>query len=225
MSEMGERLRKVRIAAGYDSAMKAAKRFGWATSTYAAHENGQNKFDDVWAKVYAKAFKTSAAWLLTEESTQAPSSRVPLMGFIGAAAEVEPDFEQVPPVGLETIELPFTVPEGIIAFKVSGDSMYQFYDDGDVVLCWKDRRSSFKELSGKLAVVRAVGGKRYLRVVTYTAPPTTATLTSPHAPPMHGVKVEWIGEVFVARLPASQLERAEATEPLARPRSAARRPA
>lgn len=71
---MGQRLKSARIAVGIESARAAAKRFGWTLSTYAAHENGQNNFDAEVANAYAKAYRVSAAWLLTGEGYRAPSA-------------------------------------------------------------------------------------------------------------------------------------------------------
>lgn len=68
---MADRLKSARIAVGISSARKAAKRFLWKLSTYAAHENGQNNFDSETAAVYAKAYNVSAAWLLTGEGYRA----------------------------------------------------------------------------------------------------------------------------------------------------------
>lgn len=64
MMSTSERLRQARINAGFDSASKAAKMHGWGVSTYIAHENGQNEYSPERAKIYAKAFKTTAEWLL-----------------------------------------------------------------------------------------------------------------------------------------------------------------
>jgi len=61
---MSERLREARLEAGYSSASAAARAHGWKTSTYIAHENGQNDFDAEQAQEYAKALKTTAEWLL-----------------------------------------------------------------------------------------------------------------------------------------------------------------
>jgi len=41
MGDANERLREVRDAAGFKSALSAAKRFHWKPSTYGSHENGQ----------------------------------------------------------------------------------------------------------------------------------------------------------------------------------------
>lgn len=64
MRTMGERLRHARQDSGFQSASSAAKAFGWTASTYIAHENGQNDYSPERAEVYAKAFKTTAEWLL-----------------------------------------------------------------------------------------------------------------------------------------------------------------
>jgi phage repressor protein C with HTH and peptisase S24 domain len=82
MSEMGERLKRAREAAGYPSARAAATRKDWKVSTYAAHENGQNEFGPDEAQKYAKAFKVKAGYLLTGEGESDTSEqvRVPLGG-------------------------------------------------------------------------------------------------------------------------------------------------
>lgn len=78
MDEMHERLRQARAAAGFKSARQAALRFGWTVSTYAAHENAQNRFDPDAAKTYGKAFGVSPAWLLTGEKPAADPLNAPL---------------------------------------------------------------------------------------------------------------------------------------------------
>lgn len=69
-SAKADRLRAARIAAGYPSARQAAMRNGWTPSTYAAHENGQNEFDDDHAVVYGDVFGVSPAALLGIQSIQ-----------------------------------------------------------------------------------------------------------------------------------------------------------
>ena len=71
MDDMHDRLRSARAKAGFSSARKAALRFGWAGSTYAAHENGQNRYDPDAARTYARAFGVTASWLLTGEEPAA----------------------------------------------------------------------------------------------------------------------------------------------------------
>jgi phage repressor protein C with HTH and peptisase S24 domain len=68
--DMNVRLKSARMAAGYAKASQAVEKFKWNISTYRAHENGQNQYDAKTAAVYAEAFRTSAAWLLTGETTE-----------------------------------------------------------------------------------------------------------------------------------------------------------
>ena len=66
--DMNVRLKSARMAAGYAKASQAVEKFKWNISTYRAHENGQNQYDAKTASIYAEAFRTSAAWLLTGEA-------------------------------------------------------------------------------------------------------------------------------------------------------------
>lgn len=61
------RLMQARQKAGFEKPMDAVSRFGWAQSTYMAHENGQNGIRPDAAKRYADAFHVDAGWLLTGE--------------------------------------------------------------------------------------------------------------------------------------------------------------
>jgi DNA-binding XRE family transcriptional regulator len=64
MMTMSDRLREARQNSGFSSASAAAKAHGWRVSTYIAHENGQNDYNPERAEIYAKAFKSTAEWLL-----------------------------------------------------------------------------------------------------------------------------------------------------------------
>lgn len=63
-NEKRDRLRYARKKAGFDTAAKAAAFHGWTPSTYSAHENGQNDFDERTAIKYALAFKVAPEWLI-----------------------------------------------------------------------------------------------------------------------------------------------------------------
>ena len=74
---MNKRLVNARIAAGFATATDAITYCGWRSSTYRAHENGQNNFGLESAAEYAKAYGVSAAWLLLgdEPSHNAPAKK------------------------------------------------------------------------------------------------------------------------------------------------------
>jgi phage repressor protein C with HTH and peptisase S24 domain len=194
MTDSNERLRQARERAGFTSARSAALRFGWIPSTYASHENGQTPVPVKDAPRYGRAFKVSAAWLLTGEGSLKARNIVKVIGLIGAGAEITPEAEQVPPEGLAEVEVPFPVPEDAIAFEVQGESMYPRYDHGDIVLC-RNRERDPADLIGFEAAVRTTAGHRYLKRLRRGARKGIFDLESFNAELIRGVRIAWASEV------------------------------
>src|ERR1700712_2596156 len=145
---------------------------------------------------------------------------VPIMGRVGAGATIEPEFEQVPPEGLGEVELPFPISEETIAFEVAGDSMLPKYENGDVIVVYREQRHPLSSFFGEEAAVRLKTGERYLKTIERGKSASMVTLTSFNAKPISGVKLEWIGEICVT-LPRGQIERLR-TKSTARARKAAK---
>jgi hypothetical protein len=198
MDEPHERLQIARRNAGFENATDAARAFAWNENTYRSHENGERGLRLPIAERYAKAFNTSAAWLLTGEGESEvrpePKNVVPLVGRIGAGAVIDSDFEQPPPGGFEKIEIPYPVPEGAVAFEIVGDSMWPRYDPGDVVICWKVAQTR-TEADGWEAAVRLTDGRRYLKMIRRVSK-DRFDLVSHNASPITNVQIEWACKVF-----------------------------
>jgi repressor LexA len=131
---------------------------------------------------------------------------VPIMGRVGAGASIEPEHEQVPPEGLGEVELPFPIMEETIAFEVSGDSMLPKYENGDVIVVYREQRHPLSSFYGEEAAVRLKSGERYLKTIERGNSSSLVNLKSFNAKPINGVKLEWIGEICVT-LPRGQIER------------------
>ena len=56
IESMNDRLKAARQSAGFRSATAAIEALHWPSSTYRAHENGQNNFKVEQAKIYADAY-------------------------------------------------------------------------------------------------------------------------------------------------------------------------
>lgn len=208
MDEMGDRLRQARVKAGFRSARSAALRFDWGPSTYAAHENGQNKFDDDLARRYARAFKVSAAWLLTGEGDLTPPRNlVPLDGYISAGGSIETGSEQREPGVEYEAELMLNVPEAAVAYQVVGLSMYPRYDP-DMVLVCRGHTTDAKPYIGREVAVGTADGHRYLKILRETETPGLYDLESHNAPLMRNVELAWIAPI-AAIIPADQWTRIE----------------
>ena len=66
---MNERLKRARLNAGFKTASAAIEKLNWNSSTYRAHENGQNNFKVDNAKIYAEAYGVSPSWLMIGDET------------------------------------------------------------------------------------------------------------------------------------------------------------
>src|SRR5256885_14987868 len=134
---------------------------------------------------------------------------VPIMGRVGAGASIEPEHEQVPPEGLGEVELPFPIAGETIAFEVAGDSMLPKYENGDVIVVYREQRHPLSSFYGEEAAVRLKSGERSLKTIERGKSSTLVNLTSFNAKPINGVKLDWIGEICVT-LPRGQIERLRA---------------
>src|SRR6202023_190335 len=134
---------------------------------------------------------------------------VPIMGRVGAGASIGPEDEQVPPEGLGEVELPFPIAEETMAFEVVGDSMLPKYENGDIIVVYRDQRHPLSSFYGEEAAVRLKSGERYLKTIERGKTGHVVNLTSFNAKPISGVKLEWIGEICVT-LPRGQIERLRA---------------
>jgi len=145
---------------------------------------------------------------------------VPIMGRVGAGAVIEPESEQIPPEGIGEVELPFPISEETIAFEVAGDSMLPKYENGDVIVVYREQRHPLASFYGEEAAVRLKTGERYLKRIERGKSASLVNLTSFNAKPINGVKLDWIGEICVT-LPKGQIARLRAKS-VARARKAAK---
>lgn len=155
---------------------------------------------------------TTVAEIMGTEETAAGSGQsiVPLMGYVGAGAEVEPDFEQVPEVGLEQISVPFPLPADMIALQIKGDSMLPQFRDGAVLVVYREQRRSLESFYGEEAAVRTTDGRRFIKTVMRGSQPGRVNLISWNASPIENVHLAWIGEIFTV-FPARSLHRVSKT--------------
>lgn len=211
-----QRLRAYREAAGFRFAAQAARQYRWVESTLRSHENGTRPIGDDDAEEYASKLSRPGRKITGRDIMYGPVEfpadpseqgirRVPVVGRVGAGATVEPEFEQENE--LYEVELPYPVPEDLVAFQVEGESMMPRYDDGDVILVWREQRRSLESFYGQEAAVRTSDGRRYIKTILYGKSQATVNLQSFNAKLIEGVRLEWIGEIY-STIRADQVHRA-----------------
>lgn len=150
-------------------------------------------------------FEGMTEWL---DESQSHRNRVKIVGLLGAGAEVEPDFEQVPEGGLDEIAVPFPLPAEMVAFEVKGPSMQPAYHEGSIIITYREQRKPLEQFYGREAAVRTDDGRRYIKTIMSGSKKGTVTLSSFNASPLENQKLVWIGEIF-AVLPAASIRHIE----------------
>ncbi|NTS31303.1 hypothetical protein HQ945_08545 [Phyllobacterium sp. BT25] len=142
--------------------------------------------------------------LLADDEPVDHASYVRLMGFIGAGAVIEPDFEQTPPEGLDQIHIEIPLPGDMIAFQVKGVSMLPRYDEGDVIIVWREQKRGTDSFLGEEAAVRTRDGRRFLKTIRRGE--NGYTLESWNDHPIENQELDWVGEIYVT-IRGNQLRR------------------
>lgn len=152
----------------------------------------------------AAALGLSSIYLEKGADPDNQTTEVAVMGYVGAGAEVEPDFEQIPPEGMEQVTVPFYLPGEMIAFKVRGTSMLPVFKDGTIIVVYREQQRATDSFLGEEAIVRTHDGRRYVK--TIMRGPRGFTLSSWNADPIENIQIVWVGEIF-AVIPSSALRR------------------
>lgn len=120
--------------------------------------------------------------------TESQSVRLPVVGYIGGGQEVLAIDDHMMGAGIDEIEAPAGVDNGI-ALIVRGDSMSPKYDDGDIVVVEK----VFLDLSsllGRTCYVKLADGRCYLKTLALGSRPNRYNLLSANGPAIVDVVIE-----------------------------------
>ena len=113
---------------------------------------------------------------------------IPVVGYIGAGAEVLAIDDHMKGDGLEFVEAPPGMLNGI-ALIVRGNSMSPVYKDGYTIFIEKTL-FSIESLVGDDCYVQLADGRCFLKTLHYGSKPGTFTLLSYNAPPIENTVVE-----------------------------------
>lgn len=175
-NELGERIRSRRDELGWTQA-ELAVAAGTNQATVDRIERGQTKNSK-----YLKQI------LLALNLTEGQKYLVPVVGYIGGGQQVFAIDDHEKGDGLEHIDAPPGVDNGI-ALIVRGDSMAPRYEDGDYVIVEKVF-IDLNSLIGKNCYVKLVDGRCYLKKLAAGSRPNRYNLLSINGPAIPDVLIE-----------------------------------
>jgi DNA-binding XRE family transcriptional regulator len=195
--ELQDRLKKARIEAGYESAAKAARAFGWTPSAYTHHENGTRGVSPDLAREYAKAFRKPVEWLLYGTAPKKAANddkprTVELVGYVGAGAETHFFSDQGK---IDDVPAPEGASDETVAVEIRGESLGPLFDRW-LVFYDDVRRPITQDLIGKLCVVGLSDGRILIKQIKKARGGKHYHLLSNTEPPILDVEIEWAAKVI-----------------------------
>ncbi|MDP1628825.1 MAG: helix-turn-helix domain-containing protein [Parvibaculum sp.] len=192
--EIHERLQQARRKAGYEKAADAADAIGVKTVTYYQHESGLRGVTRKNAERYARFFRVDLEWLMTGRGKPARKGLVPVVGYVGAGAEVHPVDDHAMGEGFDTVDAG-TLPSDAVALMIRGDSMYPL-EDGWVIVYRRDRDGVPSACLNRLCVVKVANdGPTLIKKIRRGSEKNTYTLESWNAPPRENQTLDWAAPV------------------------------
>jgi SOS-response transcriptional repressor LexA len=200
--DLHERLRRARIEAGYETAAKAAKAFGWKSPAYTHHENGTRGVSPDLAKEYARAFRKPVEWLLYGTQSKKPQTldkplKVPLVGYVAAGSQTHFFNDMRDEAEPDTASAPAGSSEETVAVEIRGESLgpafdrwLVFYDDV--------RRPVTSDLIGELCVVGLDDGRIMVKKIQRSKSRNGLfhLISNGNEAPILDVEIDWAAPVI-----------------------------
>lgn len=118
---------------------------------------------------------------------------VPLVGMVGAGAEVFSIDDHAKGGGLEEVERPHGSTRSTVAVKVRGDSMRPAYKDGDLLYYDRQANGDLSHLIGADCVVKLVDGRCFVKELRQTK--GNYWLYSHNGDHLMDIEIDWAAKV------------------------------
>ena len=133
---------------------------------------------------------------LAGQGNAAAPRMIPVVGYVGAGAEVFAIDDHAKGGGIDEVECPWTeLAPSTVAVRVRGDSMVPAYYDGDLIF-YDGTHTDYAHLLGKECVIALADGRRFIKQLRRTASGTWY-LHSHNSDPIMDVPIEWAAKVRV----------------------------
>ena len=156
-------------------------------------ERGERQLTVKWMERLAPALGVLPADLMLS------SKSVPVLGYVGAGAEVYSIDDHAKGTGMfETSAPPQGATPSMVALVVRGDSMTPAYEDGDIIYYDQQVTGDYDHLVGKRVVARLADGRTFVKKLRKNNE-GQYWLHSHNADPIVNPHIEWVAVVLWVR--------------------------
>lgn len=181
---VGHTVREAREAKGWSQA-DLARRAGTSQQNIDRIERSE--------VVHSRSLPAILSALGLSEANTEKGQTVPLLGFVGAGAEMFSFDVHAGDEHLDEVKRPEGASDTTVAVQVRGDSMKPVYKDGDLIYYDRQENGGLEHLNGHDCVVRLADGRTFVKELRFTN--GQYWLHSHNADPMLGVQITWAAKV------------------------------
>jgi len=198
--EFGERLKHMRKNVKNINQTELGHIMNVKQSTISRWEAGIDEPEHDNVRALADYFQCTTDYLLGTEVILNVSRTTHVVGYVGAG-EINLQYDDYAHGdGMEEVEVPPGLNERTVAVKVSGDSMYPAYEDGDIIFYVRnDIDVDEGECIGKQCIIKTSDGHIYIKRLSRGSTHGLYHLESHNAPPMHDRAIEWATKVLYVK--------------------------
>lgn len=120
---------------------------------------------------------------------------VPLVGYVGAGAQVYPMEDDIAAIFVDSPPN-LNTEQKVVALDVKGDSMFPAYKDGDRIFYSKEYDFIEEECLNNDCVVKVLDGRLLVKELRRGTKPKHFTLLSHNASPIEDAQIEWASPVL-----------------------------
>lgn len=198
--KFGLRLKNMRKSSKNINQTELGRLMGVKQSTISRWEAGIDEPEHEHIRALAETFKCTTDYLLGSDLEQHKPHLTPVVGYVGAGGINIPFDDYAHGDGMEEVETPPGLTNGAVAVKVSGDSMYPAYEDGDIIFYIHSGIDIDEEACiGKQCIIKVSDGRIYIKRLSRGSGAGLYHLESHNAPPMHDKTILWATKVLYVK--------------------------
>jgi len=191
---LAQKIKAIRLKSGLDQT-QFGERFKVSQSTVGRWERGAQPGHEK-LQALADFAGTSIDQLLgVDEFSDRPADMLPVVGYVGAGAQVLPYDDYAKGHGMDQVERPAFVSGMAVAVEVTGDSLYPVAEEGWRLIYTGDQTILEEEVLNRLCVVQLTDGRLLVKRVMRGSVARRYHLFSPNAPLIEDVEIEWAARV------------------------------
>lgn len=188
---MKNRLRELRKALGL-TLNDVAGAAGTSNQQLGMLERGERRLTVEWMQKLAPVLGVEPKDLLPDAGQSRP---IPVVGYVGAGAQIFSIDDHEKGGGLEEVEAPIPgLPQSTVAVQVRGRSMEPAFYPGDLIFYDRQDSGDLTHLSGKECIVRLNDGRTFIKIMR-RLPDGGWYLHSNNDDPILGIGIAWAAKV------------------------------